>query len=879
MDSVAKPFWSLHTHSKFSVNDALPEVGAIVERADELGYPAIGLTDHGNPSGVIQLYKAARKKGIEPLPGIEIYVSPDTEAKTRETYHMCLAAYSEDGYRNLMRLATLSNQQYYYKPVLDLPNFAQLAEDGGLKGIVATTGCLGGLVTQTLIKRGVEPAVRLTKALAGWFPRLYVELQNHGIALPEYGITDDDVLEGLWEVAQRASVPVILARDSHYVMPEERPLHDALKQLVSWSDSPDDAVFNGDGYFMATAEDLKSYYPRRMLEAGLDGLTDLANAAYVRLPELETFTMKIPDVVIGLDPQEELERITLERMPREWRDDPVYMKWLRDEFDSVRSTGQAPYLLLVDDVCTFMRAKGIRYWARGSASGSLILRINQVTQADPVAKGLRFDRFISSQRTKPADVDLDVMHERRKEVEIYVRSKWSVVPVGSLMKYSLFDDDEGEGDHSKGSLRTRFYSTLTKKGMAHPEWRDIPRKDKDMLYALSDRKLISGYGRHAAGLILAPNDQVLDDLPLAWIASSRQMVTAYGKKDVEALGYVKLDLLGQRTATQVSLMEEATGIAFEHIPEDDDAVFKMIARGDTAGVFQLKGWSMQKGCKRLRPTSTADISAAQALFRPAVQRSGMEDAYLDRRARREPVPVRHEDIIKATRDTYGVLLYQEQVMDVMDSLGLTQAQREEMLDAVKASNEYSAGAARVIEDMLPVIRELATARGWAAVDIDWLAEALAAYSDYSFNKAHAEAYGWIAYRCAWMKLHYPLQFWWALLVAYDDHDLVKVYTTEARREGIRVMPPHVNRSQVSYTLELERNVIRRGLLSVKGVGIVGARELASKAPFTSLTDLGERVLPRRVTGARNLALGKKPFEAGGMIAALDDIGALEGLEK
>ena len=876
-----RPFWSLHTHSKYSINDALPEVADIVKKAVELDYPAIGLTDHGNPSGSVQLYRAARKAGIEPLPGMELYVVPDAEyAGRKDNLHLTVAAYSEKGYRNLCKLATLTAERFWYRPRVDFADFADMAEHGLTDGLVVSTGCYFGVLPQVMMRHGHKAAVQVAHALAGWFPRVYVELQNHGIDEhhSDFDLTDDEVMEGVWDVAQAAGLPVILARDSHYLNEEDRPIHEGLKRLVSFSEDVDDAVFPGSGYHMTDAEGLRPYFPPRMLEAGLAGLEDLANAAYVRLPELENFRLKVPDVTVGTeDPQEILEAKVLGLLTESERQSPAVMSALRQEFDVIREGQMAPYLLLVDMVCEFMREKGIRYTARGSASGSYVNYTLKITQANPLKYHLRFDRFLSRNRMKPPDVDLDVEHTRRDEVIAFITSKWAVRPVGSHMKYSLWDEDEG--DDSKGSLRVRYFSTRNKRGLPQVLWRDIPEEDKALLHNLADRKLISGFGRHAAGYIVAPNEEVLRQLPLTYIASSKTLVTAYGKKDVEILGFTKLDLLGLRTQTAIRIMCEESGVDFDSIPEKDKDTFRAISEGKTVGVFQLEGYAMTKGCQQLKPKSLNDIIAAQALFRPATMKSGATEDYRARRAGKEPVPQRHEDIMAATRETYGVLLYQEQVMDVMQTMGMNPVELEEMLDAVKASNEYSEGAARAIQEKLPRIRELTTARGWSGVDISWLIEGLGAYADYSFNKAHAAQYGEVAYRTAYMRVHHPLAFWYGMLVAYSDHDNITHYVMEARRDGIRIRPAHVNHSKASYTIDPTMpNAIRRGLTAVRGIGESAAKELEAKQPFTSLKDMGERLLPRKVSGAKNLALGKSPAESGGMIAALADADALDGLE-
>lgn len=888
---AVRPFWSLHTHSKFSVNDALPEVSAIVRKAVEYDYPAIGLTDHRGVSGSIQLYAAARKAGIEPLPGIELDVVPEMAiAERTSAMHLTVAAYSEQGYRNLCHLATQTAKRFWYKPLIDFADLAQMAEDGATRGLVVSTGCYFGVLPKVLRNQGPAAAEQVVKALAGWFPKVYVELQNHGIDEhhDEDDVTDDEMMEGVWQVAQRVGLPVIIGRDSHYIDEADKPLHDGLKRLVSWSDDADDAVFPGGGYHMTDTAGLKEYFPPTLLQAGLEGLSDLANAAYVRLPEMENFSLKIPDVTIGTeDPQEILEKKVMAALTAEERERPEVMSWLRKEFDVVRTTGMAPYMLLCDRVCEFMRSRPrpIRYWVRGSASGSYILFKLKVSQIDPIRFGLRADRFLSLNRMKPPDVDFDVEHGRRDEVIAFLRTLGAVRSVGSHMKYSLFEQDEG--DDSGGSLRVRYYSTLTKQGKGHPLWRDIPRADKDLLMNLGGRKLISGYGTHAAGYIVAPTEEVVRELPLAYIASSKKFVTAYGKKDVEKLGYLKLDLLGLRTATAIDYMCEEAGVDWDAIPEGDMDVFTMIGKGQVDGVFQLDGYAMRKGCEQIRPKRLEDIIAAQALFRPAPMTSGMTTDWRARRSRREPVPTRHKDIMEATKETYGVLLYQEQVMDVMEILGMDQLELESMLDAVKASNEYSEGAAVVLEELMPRIRELAGDRGWSDVDIEWLAEGLVGFSEYSFNKAHAGSYGTVAYRSAWMKYHHPLEFWCGMLVAYADaskptgkpHPTVK-YAQAARRDGVKIRAAHVNHSDVVFKIDRSGReaTIRKGLTTVKGVGVSSAQELVKHQPYTSLRDIGEKVIARKVTGAKHLALGKSPVESGGIIAHLADADALDGLE-
>jgi DNA polymerase-3 subunit alpha len=880
-----KPFWSLHTHSKYSANDAMPSISDMVDRAVDLRYPALSLTDHGTPSGGVQLYKACRKAGIEPLIGEEFYITPDREQKLQANYHITITSMSETGYRNLVHLHNLAQSNFFYKPRIDLADIASLAEQGRLQGLVASTGCYFGLVMQTLEKRGPRATRRLLEALAGWFPRLYVELHDHEVKHDD-GTMDADFVDELVSIADAAGLPYIIAQDSHYLTPEQQPLHNALKALVSWSDDPSEAQFPGGPYSMVDRDFLANLYTPTVLDRAIDNLTDLAERSHLRLPELEHFQMRVPDVTITGDANGELEARVAKHLEERGGTDADWQRQA-DELLVVLPSGYAGYLLLVADVCDMMRAAKIWYQVRGSASGSQIVYDLGITQLDPIVQGLRMDRFMSNDRMKPPDIDIDVEHERRDEVIAYLSSRFTVRQIGSHMKYSITADPDDE-DETKGSLMVRYFTSSRKRNSTITEWGQIPRKDQAMLRALGDMKLISQPGTHAAGYIVSPDERAAQQLPLTWMAKQKRYVTAYAMKDVETLGFVKLDLLGLRTMTAIRITCEALGWSqtdFEAIPMNDKQVFAAISKGKTDGVFQLDGKAMKYGCMDLKPKTIGDIIAAQALFRPAAREAKATDQYIARRRGQQEVPVRHTDIQAETHDTYGVLLYQEQVIGVLRRMGMGPDELTAMLSAVKASNEHSAGAAVALEQAKPRIRELAQARGWGEDDIDWLLSALVAYGEYSFNKAHAAAYGITAYRCAWLSVHHPVEFWLGMTTAYANHWREKLWVRCARQAGVLVLGAHVNDSGVTWKM-ITRNTmrnphgkaLRRGLVSVPGIGVETSKELAKHQPYESLNDLAMKVIPRKVTGSRNLALGLAPADCSGAIAALAEYGALNGLE-
>lgn len=883
---ASRPFYSLHTHSRYSVNDALSKVPDMVGRAAELGYPALALTDHGSVAGNLQLYKECRRRGMEPLPGVELYVTPDREQRIQgHNLHLTVLAYSERGYRNLCRMITSTARNFHYKPRIDMADLAAMAEDDALGGLAVTTGCWFGLLPTVMREQGPAAAEHVVNTLAGWFPKVFVELQAHGVEQEEFG--EDEMVNALVELSSRTGIPYVITTDAHYVRAQQQPLHDGLKRLCSWSDDPDDAVFPGGPYCLLNESDLKSYFEPSIVAGTCETLSDFAEQIGVRLPELEKFKMLIPDVTVSGDADAEL-RILAEQgfdrlVPKDAPPKEIAAARERMEFelDTVAKTGFASYLLLIAQVCTFMREKEIVFFARGSANNFFINWLCGITNVDSYSWDLRPERFISIDRIKPPDIDLDIEHERRKEVTDWAATQFTVCQVGTLAKYSLFDEDED----GKGSLRKRYYSIARKAGREPPEWRFLPERDKEMLVELSKQQLISGYGTHAAGLILAPDEASISHLPMTRVGSgsTAHLVTCYDKETIEDLGFIKCDFLGSATITAAALcIREISDLApadyLDTIPLNDKEVYKRISEGRTDGTFQLQERPATAFCRRMRPRNIRDLIASMALMRPAARMSGTDDTYLARRRGQEERPNLHPDLAKETEGTYGTILYQEQVIGALRVIGMDMPELNKLLKAIKASNEYTVGAAEVIAEALPRIKTLAETRGWSDSDVKIIMKAVEGYADYGFNEGHAVAYGLMAYRTAWLATHYPNEWWYGVLTAYSNHDLEPRYVIAARREGVRLVPPHVNRSKMRYSVDRKSNAVRKGLLSVKGVGLVAARELADKAPYESLEDLGKRVIPKRVSGAKGLVLHKNPIECGGVIAALADVGALDGLE-
>lgn len=1105
------PFWSAHTHTAFSAKDALPSPKSVIDRAVELNYPAIGFTDHGTMGGIAQGYKAASKAGIGFLPGVEAYIAIDRMVSRPATMHLGMLATTEKGYRNLVALNNTAQRNFKYKPVLDLADLAQAAEDGRTEGIAVMTGCWFGLAA-TLLRGQAPQAVRnIIAALDSWFGSgCYVEVQNHLIVDREHDDWKHSAL--LTSIAEQMGLPMVITQDSHYCsvpsapiwmgdltfkpigevvvgdevmgwtrvegrkykvmtkttvtavnkriapvvkittssgkvvrvtadhrwakarnwrygtgpeygpvkvgdkmvrlidMPselptehlreagwlagmydgegsrqgiaqsprwnpltterlrkaldlfnydyqiqdngagchvyrirggkpeyvrfinqiqpsktawfegrivdrkayaegydtviaiepdglsevislttethnyvvygyassnchlEDRPAHETMKRLVSWSDDPDDAVFPGDGYHMVDTEWMEEHHTINTFNAGMAGLEDLLSKAKVKIRELDTFKAAIPDVTPGKDPDDMLREQVTKALAARIADgqipkskDKVYAERIERELDVVCGAGFAGYLLFTAKVCRWIRDQGIAYNIRGSASGSMLCWLLDITRLDPITWKLPFERFLSNDRTSMPDIDIDVEDARRDEVLEMLDSQYTTYRIGTWLELGLNAEDD-----SKGSLIIKWKQKTRRTGGDVDA--GIPEKEMNELRALASHSPYSGQGVHAAGVVVAPDEASLTGLPLTWIASSKQLVSAFPMKDVESMGLVKLDVLGLKTLTALREMQDLTGIEPFSVPLDDKGVFKMIAKGEVDGIFQLEGSAAARGIRDVKVTKMADIIASVALFRPAILKSGATRAYTDRKAGREPITERHPIIMAETKDTVGVLLYQEQAMDILRNFGLPIEYIEKARKAIKASNANVGDAAKVMAEVIAKVKENAT--DLSEDDAEWLEDVLAAYAGYSFNRAHATAYGQVAYITAWFKLHHPVAFWTAQLNAYIGDDQETSYLRAARKQGVSIRPPHVNRSEAIYTADFKSNAIRKGLTSIKGVGPKAAIELAEKAPFTSLADLASRVNARAVTGAAALRKQHTPEACGGVIAHLAEANAL-----
>lgn len=878
-------FFHAHSHSRYSYNDALPSVKDMVRTVVAHGQPALALTDHGNMSGSVELYKECTKAGVKPFPGTEAYFVRDREDKKAKRYHLGLLALNMDGYSALARLSSKSHtrENFHHKPLIDWTDLAEWKEYGWTDSLALTTGCYFGMLIQTLVSDGYEAAKYLLERFVMLVPNTFVELQKHNIDQP--GMSEDDIATALVNMADELGLPILLTQDSHYCDPGDKVVHETLKRVVSFGPDSDDAVFPGDGFHLSDAAWVRSHHEHGHWVKGQEGFGHLLSLHDLTIPQLDKYSYSIPHTVD--DPTEVLTTTCVDRLRARNLSKP-YADRLGDELSVVADTGMAGYLLLVAEVTDWCAKHGIFTMARGSASGSLICWLLGITQCDPIKYQLRFERFISRDRTKPPDVDLDIDQERRQEVIDWLYSRFTACQIGTYLTYGVNDDEKTlEEDRGRGSLIVAYKKVAKQQGLPKEDLArintiyDIPTEWQKPLMELSDRKVCKAVGTHAGGVILTSTREEMDALvPTMGIptASGFRTVSQYLMGDVESLGLVKLDVLGLRTLSLLrrclALMERDTDL--EWIPLDDTRTFTAIRNGATAGVFQLEGPTAQRGCKEIKVRSLKDIILVQALFRPAVMKSGGKDTYIARREGREPMPEYHPLIMKTVKETFGVMVFQEQVISVLRDLGMGPDELTDFLKAIKASQKADmVKAAVTMREAEQTVRIMCMAHGIPPQDFALIWTAIEGFAEYGFNRAHATAYGITAYRCAYLKTHYPLEFATALLQTSEGTTKEAMYLGAVRQMGISIRRPHINVSGASYSIDRKAKSIRKGLVSIPHIGPETAKEIESNAPFTSIDDIIARCNARKVNGGKSW---HKDATLNGHLGHLREAGAMAELD-
>lgn len=937
-------WWSLHTHSQFSVIDGMVPVTELVRKAHLLGQPAMGLTDHGNMAGTVALYIATKKYGMKAFPGIETYLlDPEAETPfegTTKRYHACIAALDLTGYKALVKFSSLTHTRPRFWNRFPRALMSDLAELGHEAGdhLVLTTGCYFGLVQQRMDEFGIESARRVIQFYAKYFPHLVVELQDHGIVHydgpPEsYAgqyTNDADMVSELYTQAQALGLPVVVAADSHYLDQRQKKAHALMKRMV-YGGKEDE--FPGTTFHLPSAEWIYEPFPKDIVAASEETLKHLYDLNTLAIPQLDTYKAYLPRMVKeGRSPDRLLAKLCYQFLDefvehRHTAKGKRYYSRMANELEVIKKVGYANYFLLVRKVVKFCNDNHIVVESRGSANGSLVCFALRVTQIDPIKRGTLFERFVSEDRIKPPDIDLDIEADRREEVINWLRQHYEVVRIGTWSELGSSTKDPGRGSVlvsylsylrriCEGIAREKvkiqggkasdvtplMHAIFNNKGYntikSLDDVRRFSEEDWDGLMELADMgSVYRSYGQHASGLLVGTEELPITDLiPTMLVASSDTTVSQFDMDDVELIGLNKLDLLGQRSLTIMRLTQEMVLAGtyknlpfddpndFAWIPEDDKKACAILRSGQMDnGVFHFEGYTKARGGKELGVQSTNDAILVQALYMPGAMDSGQKDLYL--RGRRDPSYRRrmsqdiynniHPIFEEVLRPTNYAVIYQEQPLQILRKMGMEIAGINKLFKVVKDSGK---GAIERNRERMQELREefnkLCEQKGIWDVDRAW--HLCTGFIAYGFNKAHAAGYGVRSYRFAYLKAYFPLEFMTAVLNVNAGTDKEALYVREARRMNLRVLPPHVNVSGASWSIDRVTGAIRKGLVSIKGIGDAAAQEIFDKAPYTSIVDLVTRCSARAVSGGKEYM---KTGEIGGKLKDLLEAGALDGLKR
>ena len=882
----------LHVHSEYSVLDGACRIPQLVERAVELGMPAVGITDHGSMAGAIELYRTAGKAGIKPLLGCEIYLVDDRRARQHSTHrdwnHLTLLAETTEGYHNLIKLCTLGYLEgYYYKPRVDYALLEQYAD-----GIIALSGCLSGRTCQALLAGDQPRAREELDRLVQIFGRedVYIELQDAGIE------EHRSVNPGLLALAADSGLPVVGTGDVHYLRAEDATPHEALLciQTNDFLSNPKRFRFSTQDFYLKTADEMS----RTMAPWGGDGLLaptlEIAERCNVVL-DLDRIHLPRFDEAEG-DSFGMLRRICDAGMTERYGElTPLVRDRLEFELQTIREMGFADYFLIVWDFVRFAKANGISVGpGRGSAAGSIVAYALRITDLDPLRYDLLFERFLNPGRKTMPDIDIDFSVHGRERVIAYVTEKYGRERVAQIITFSKLAAKASVRD--AGRVMGLPYGAVDRIAKLVPDgvkigFEESMKPNQELRKAYDEDELVrqvvdmarplEGLVRadsiHAAGVVIGDRP-LLEYLPLQQKGPDSELVTQYPMGDVEALGLLKMDFLGLRNLDVIDeairIIRESAGVDLgdlSGLPLDDQPTYDMLARGDTLGVFQFESSGMRDALRQVKPTEFEDLIALVALYRPgpmanipvfAKRKNGLEAVtYLDPRL---------EPILSTTQ---GVYIYQEQAMQIAKDLaGFTPAEADDLRKAI--SKKVHALMASLREKFLAGCEANGVAHSTAVS----LWEENERSADYSFNKAHAACYAMIAYRTAYLKANHPEPYMAALISSVmQTKDKVPFYVNACGEMGIEVLPPDVNSSGEDFTVVEGR--IRFGLTAVKGVGegavraIVYARE--ESGPFTTLWDFCERVdatqINKRVLESLVKCGGLDSTGAtrGGMLAALE----------
>ncbi len=865
-------FTHLHVHTEYSLLDGSGKIKEMAARAKELGMDSLAITDHGVMYGAIDFYRACIAEGIKPIIGCEIYVAPnsrfDKEGNVSDDryYHLVLLAENNIGYHNLMKIVSRGfTEGFYYKPRVDYEILEQFHE-----GIIALSACLAGEVSVSLRRSMYEEAKKSAYRLQEIFGEgnFFLELQDHGY--PE----QKQVNQGMLRLHEETKIPLVVTNDIHYTLASDAQAHDILLCIQTQKKVQDEdrMRYEGGQFYMKSPEEMKALFPYA-LEA-IENTGEIAKRCNVSI-EFGNYKLPKYDVPTGYTAWEYLNKLCSEGLLRRY-ETPSQELWdrLHYELDTIHGMGFVDYFLIVWDFIKYAKDHGIAVGpGRGSAAGSVVSYCLEITDIDPIRYSLLFERFLNPERLTMPDIDIDFCYERRQEVIDYVVSKYGkdkvvqIVTFGTMAARGVIRDVGRALDMSYASvdvvakmIPTELNITIDRALEINPDLRKLYQNDKEINYLIDMSKRLEGLPRHtsmhAAGVVIS-NAPVDEYVPLSR-GSEDAITTQFTMTTLEELGLLKMDFLGLRTLTviqnAVNIVNQSRStenvLKIDEIDYNDSKVFELIASGKTEGIFQLESTGMKNFMKELKASSLEDIIAGISLYRPGPM--DFIPKYIQGKQKQDSIEYECKELEPILAPTYGCIVYQEQVMQIVRELAGYSFGRSDLVRRAMSKKKASVMEKERQNFVYGNVEEGVPgciAKGIPEKVANHIYDEMTDFAKYAFNKSHAAAYAVVSYQTAYLKCYYPVEFMAALMTSVIDNPTkVAEYIYTCRQMGIKLLPPDVNEGYASFTVK--DGYIRYGLNAIKGLGrpVIDAlvHEREENGLFTSLKDFSSRLSNKEV---------------------------------
>lgn len=858
-----KRFTHLHVHTEYSLLDGSSKIGELCKRTKELGMDAIAITDHGVMYGVIDFYKAALKEGIKPIIGCEVYVASGSRFDRGASddnfyYHLVLLAENNKGYQNLIKMVSYGfTEGFYYKPRVDKELLEKYHE-----GIIALSACLAGPVARTVLRVGYDKAREVALEYERIFGKgnFYLELQDHG--MPE----QQTVNQALLRMSDETGIPLVCTNDLHYINAEDAEAHDILLCIQTGKTVEDEnrMRYLGGQFYLKSSEEMYSLFPyAKQACENTNVIADRCNVSF----EFNHYKLPIFDVPSGFTSSEYLRKLCAEGLKERYSGvTQALTERLEYELGVIEQMGFVDYFLIVSDFIGYAKKNDIMVGpGRGSAAGSIVAYCLKITDIDPIRYGLIFERFLNPERVSMPDIDVDFCYERRQEVIDYVVEKYGIEQVSQIVTFGTMKArnairDVGRAlalpysdcDRVAKMIPMELKMTIDKALEINSDLEVLYENDSEIHNLIDMARKLEGLPRHssthAAGVVICDRP-VVDYVPLS--TNDGTVTTQFTMTTIEELGLLKMDFLGLRTLTVIQNAFKQVGrnyseiISPNELDYDDKKVFELISKGNTSGVFQLESPGMTSFMKELQPHNIEDIIAGISLYRPGPM--DFIPKYLQGKRNKDEVVYTHPCLEPILKPTYGCIVYQEQVMQIVRELAGYSLGRSDMVRRAMSkkktdvmamerekfiNGDESAGVPGCIKN------------GISADIANKIFDEMTDFAKYAFNKSHAAAYAVVAYQTAWLKAYYPVEFMAALLTSVSENNSkVREYIAECRRMGIKILPPDVNNGYYNFTKD--GNNIRFGLGAIKGVGRAVVEDMVAEREknggYISLTQFIQRM--------------------------------------